>query len=150
MSYFESKEAHNSSAIEGAHFRDLNKDGEVETLHIAENPPLTGDSLADGAGEGAISGGIVGGAMGVLASILVPGVGPTIAGGVLGTILAAVSLGAVAGGIIGALVRADDLARQSGAIAAPELVAHRFWEGEDRRGRMPFDYAGPERRFSFS
>lgn len=61
-------------------------------------------SPADGAAQGALSGGLVGGALGVLGTLLLPGVGPILAGGLLGSLLAGAGIGAAAGGLIGALV----------------------------------------------
>lgn len=147
MSYDESGGAHRS-AVEVAHFMDLN-DARQEPTQM-EIQPSSGESLAEGAGQGALSGGIVGGVIGVLGSILMPGVSPTIAEGLLGSALAAAGLGAAVGGVIGTLIRAEDRAREARAIAVPEPGANDFWEGQDRRGRMSFNYGGPERRFSFS
>lgn len=67
----------------------------------AESPA---EGAAKGAAKGALSGGIVGGALGLLGSLLLPGIGPIVAGGILGTMLAGAGLGAATGGIIGALV----------------------------------------------
>ena len=61
-------------------------------------------SPAEGAAKGALSGGLVGGALGLLGSLLIPGVGPIVAGGVLATTLTGAGIGAATGGLIGALV----------------------------------------------
>ncbi len=70
----------------------------------AERDLAEGTGAAEGAARGALSGGMVGGALGLLGSLLIPGVGPIIAGGILATTLAGASIGAATGGIIGALV----------------------------------------------
>jgi hypothetical protein len=67
----------------------------------------TGNLAGEGAASGAVSGGIVGGFIGVLIGIgalLIPGIGPVVAGGVLGAALAGAGIGAAGGGLVGALV----------------------------------------------
>lgn len=59
---------------------------------------------ADGAATGAATGGVVGGLLGLLGSLLLPGVGPIVAGGVLGSALVGAGAGAATGGVIGGLV----------------------------------------------
>src|SRR5688500_1959327 len=59
---------------------------------------------ADGAATGAATGGVVGGLLGLLGSLLLPGVGPIVAGGVLGSTLVGAGAGAATGGVIGGLV----------------------------------------------
>ena len=59
---------------------------------------------AKGAATGAATGGMVGGLLGLLGSLLLPGVGPIVAGGVLGSALVGVGAGAATGGLIGGLV----------------------------------------------
>jgi hypothetical protein len=79
--------------------------------------------VAAGAATGAISGGIVGGLIGLLGSLLIPGIGPVVAGGVLASTLVGAGAGAATGGIIGALV---------GMGLSEEEAAHfdtRFREG---------------------
>ncbi len=53
-----------------------------------------------GEGEGIVSGGIVGGLLGAAAALLIPGIGPAVAGGILVTTLGGVALGAVTGGLL--------------------------------------------------
>jgi uncharacterized membrane protein len=77
------------------------------------------ESTAEGAAKGALSGGIVGGALGLLGSLLLPGIGPIVAGGLLVTMLAGAGLGAATGGIIGALVN----------MGIPREVAEHFDRG---------------------
>jgi hypothetical protein len=75
----------------------------------------TGSHAGEGAATGAISGGILGGIVGLLVgtgALLIPGIGPVVAGGVLastfgiagGTAVAGAGIGAVAGGLVGALI----------------------------------------------
>lgn len=72
-----------------------------EQRELAES---TETEVATGAATGAISGGIVGGLIGLLGSLLIPGIGPVVAGGVLASTLVGAGAGAATGGIIGALV----------------------------------------------
>ena len=67
----------------------------------------TGAQAAEGATKGAVGGGVLGGVVGLLAGVgalVIPGIGPIIAGGALASTLAGAGIGAAAGGIIGALV----------------------------------------------
>src|SRR3989440_11287489 len=79
---------------------------------------------APGAVVGAVSGGIIGGVIGAAAALLIPGIGPAIAGGILVTILGGAAIGAAAGGIVGALV----------GMGVPEEEAH-YYAGEFHSGR---------------
>ena len=79
----------------------------------------TGSSAAEGAATGALSGGVVGGLIGLLGSLLIPGVGPIVAGGVLASTLAGAGIGAATGGIIGALM----------GLGVPEEDAQHFDQG---------------------
>lgn len=65
-------------------------------------PNQQAEMVTDTAG-GAISGGILGGIVGAAAALLIPGIGPAIAGGILAATIGGVLVGATAGGIIGAL-----------------------------------------------
>ncbi len=76
------------------------------------------------AGEGAATGAVVGGILGAAASLLIPGVGPVIAGGILATVLGSAAVGAAAGGVLGGLV----------GLGVPEDEA-RYYEGEFKAGR---------------
>jgi hypothetical protein len=88
-------------------------------------------------GEAAATGAVVGGLLGAAAALLIPGVGPAIAGGILAPLLGggaattagAAAAGAVAGaatgGILGALV----------GLGIPEEEA-RYYEGEFQSGRI--------------
>ncbi len=91
---------------------------------------------ADGAATGAVSGGLVGGLLGLLGSVLVPGLGPVVAGGVLASMLTGAGIGAATGGLLGALV----------GLGLPDEDARHFDSGlrsggilvtVDARGRTP-------------
>ena len=85
------------------HDRENNRD-HINDVTDADRPNLT-PSTTDRVAEGALTGGVLGGAAGLLAgvaSLLIPGVGPFLAGGLLATVLT----GAVAGGLLGALINA--------------------------------------------
>lgn len=129
---------------------------------------------ADGAARGAVSGGLVGGLLGLLGSLLVPGVGPVLAGGVLAATLAGIGLGAATGGLVGALVglgvpeedarHFDSGFREGGTLVTVDagtrtaealaiLARHEVDLGPsgparyaDRRVARDPAYAGPERR----
>jgi hypothetical protein len=65
-----------------------------------------GTKAGEGAATGAIGGAVVGGVLGLLAGVgalVIPGVGPIIAGGALASTLAGAGIGAAAGGLLGAL-----------------------------------------------
>ena len=83
----------------------------------------TGET-APGAAVGAVSGGIIGGVIGAAAALLIPGIGPAIAGGILVAVLGGAAIGAAAGGIVGALV----------GMGVPEEEAH-YYAGEFHSGR---------------
>src|SRR5690349_21262421 len=67
----------------------------------ADGQDATGEHIS--AGEGAAVGAVWGGLVG-LAALLIPGVGPFIAGGALFAALTGAAAGAVVGGIAGALI----------------------------------------------
>ena len=82
----------------------------------------TGTQAAEGAKTGAVSGGVVGGVVGLLAGVgalVIPGIGPIIAGGALASTLAGAGIGAAAGGLVGALV----------GMGIPEENARHFEQG---------------------
>jgi|SRR5579859_5439382 len=80
----------------------------------------TGTKVAAGVG----SGGVVGGLVGAAAALVIPGLGPAIAGGILAATLGGAAIGAVAGGLIGALTN----------MGVPEEHA-RYYESELKAGR---------------
>ena len=98
-----------------------NGDEDVVTPPVVERDEV---DTGGGAAAGAVSGGIIGGIVGAAAALLVPGVGPAIAGGILIAILGGVVFGAAAGGILGALTN----------LGVPEEEA-RYYEGEFSSGR---------------
>jgi len=59
-----------------------------------------------GAVAGAVTGGVVGGLFGAAAALLIPGVGPVLAGGILATALGYGAAGVAVGGILGAMTGA--------------------------------------------
>jgi uncharacterized protein (TIGR02271 family) len=66
----------------------------------------TGTKAGESAAAGAIGGGVLGGIVGLLAGVgalVIPGIGPIIAGGALASTLAGAGIGAAAGGLLGAL-----------------------------------------------
>jgi len=67
-------------------------------------------------GADAVSGAVLGGFLGVAAALLIPGIGPVVAGGILVTVLAGAAIGATAGGVIGAFV----------SMGLPEHDAHHY------------------------
>jgi hypothetical protein len=72
----------------------------------------------------AVEGGLVGGLIGAAVALLIPGLGPVLAGGILAAALGGAAIGAAAGGIIAALVN----------IGVPEEEAH-FYQKELEAGR---------------
>ena len=95
----------------------------------------TGTEAAEGAGKGAIGGGVLGGIVGLLAGVgalVIPGIGPIIAGGALASTLAGAGIGAAAGGLIGALV----------GMGVPEEDAKHFERGFKEGGVLVTVVAG--------
>ena len=89
----------------------------------------TGTQAAEGAATGAIGGGVLGGVIGLLAGVgalVIPGVGPIIAGGALASTLAGAGIGAAAGGLLGALM----------GMGIPEEDARYFDEGFKAGGTL--------------
>ena len=126
---------------------------------VLDNP---GPSFGNGAVQGALSGGIVGGALGVLGYLLLPGVGPALAGGLLGALLTGAGLGALAGALIGALVtlgyhRTEPGAQAGGTLVTvlaedpaiePRTILGLLWKRPERRNVPSFNYFGPDRRMA--
>jgi hypothetical protein len=75
--------------------------------------------------EGLATGVVIGGIAGAAATVLIPGVGPVIAGGMLLSLLGGAGVGAAAGGILGAL---------AGAGVSENDAS--FYEGEFHHGRI--------------
>ncbi|GHO94866.1 hypothetical protein KSF_049140 [Reticulibacter mediterranei] len=78
----------------------------------------------EGAALGAASGGVAGGLLGAGAALLIPGIGPAIAGGILAATLGGLAAGALVGGLTGALVK----------LGVPEEEA-RYYQSEFQAGR---------------
>jgi len=81
------------------------------------------DEGAD-AGGGVATGAVTGGVVGALTSLMIPGVGPVLAGGILASSIAGAIIGAATGGILGALMDAG----------VPEDEA-KYYESEFQSGR---------------
>ena len=114
--------------LQQAGFRDdqigfVVRNGDESTI---ATPAVEQDEVDTGGGAaaGAVSGGIIGGVVGAAAALLVPGIGPAIAGGILIAVLGGAVIGAAAGGILGALMN----------LGIPEEEA-RYYEGEFSSGR---------------
>ena len=97
----------------------------------------TGAQAAEGVATGAVSGGVLGGVVGLLAGVgalVIPGIGPIIAGGALASTLAGAGIGAAAGGIIGALA----------GMGVPEEDARHFERGFKQGGVLVTVSAGAD------
>jgi hypothetical protein len=95
----------------------------------------TGTTAAEGAAKGAVGGGVLGGIVGLLTGVgalVIPGIGPIIAGGALASTLAGAGIGAAAGGLIGALV----------GMGVPEEDAKHFERGFQQGGVLVTVVAG--------
>jgi uncharacterized protein (TIGR02271 family) len=104
-----------------------------EARRVAEQ---TGTKAGEGAAAGAITGGALGGLVGLLAGIgalVIPGIGPIIAGGALASTLAGAGIGAAAGGLLGALV----------GMGIPEEEARYYEVGLQEGGILVSVDAGP-------
>jgi hypothetical protein len=67
----------------------------------------TGTKDGKGAVTGAVTGAAVGGLLAAAATLLIPGVGPVIAGGLLTTVIGGAAAGTAVGGILGAMAGLD-------------------------------------------
>ncbi len=96
-----------------------------------------GSRAGKGAMAGAVSGGILGGVVGLLVGVgalVIPGIGPVVAGGALaaalgiagGTAMAGAGIGAASGGLVGALI----------GMGIPEQEARRFGRGFEQGGAL--------------
>ncbi|YAF94965.1 MAG: general stress protein [Nodularia sp. CChRGM 3473] len=83
--------------------KDIDRNDQIAGAEVTDR----GDTEArEGAGIGATTGTVLGGLGGLLVgleALIIPGVGPFLAGGAIATTLAGAGLGAAAGGIVGAL-----------------------------------------------
>ena len=95
-----------------------------------------GTRAAQGAVAGAVGGGILGGVVGLLVGVgalVIPGIGPVVAGGALaalgvagGTAVAGAGIGAASGGLVGTLI----------GMGIPEHEARRFGRGFEQGGAL--------------
>ncbi|MBE3557932.1 MAG: hypothetical protein IMW89_01735 [Ktedonobacteraceae bacterium] len=97
--------------------------GQAPAGKPARGPRTTADK-GTATAAGVVSGGVVGGIVGAAAALLIPGIGPVVAGGVLIAALGGAAVGAVAGGLIGALT----------SMGVPEEEA-RYYQEEFAAGR---------------
>jgi hypothetical protein len=81
-----------------------------------------------------VGGGVVGGLLGAAAALLIPGLGPALAGGILAVTLGGAALGAVAGSFAGALT----------GFGVPEEEAM-YYQNELEMGRTIITVKAPER-----
>jgi hypothetical protein len=88
-----------------------------------------------GAVTGAVSGGVLGGLIGAGAALLIPGIGPAVAGGILAATLTGAAVGAAAGGLIGALT----------GMGIPEEEAS-YYQSEFESGRVIVTVNAPNRQ----
>jgi hypothetical protein len=98
----------------------------------------TGTKAGEGAATGAATGGLLGGVVGLLAGVgalVIPGVGPIIAGGALASTLAGAGIGAAAGGLVGALI----------GLGIPEEEARYYERGFREGGILVTVDAGPRK-----
>lgn len=106
--------------------RDREPVEEERKAAVTEEPVAAADEEAETAeakrrreideGADAVSGGVLGGFLGAAAALLIPGIGPVVAGGILVTTLAGAAIGATAGWVIGAFV----------SMGLPEHNAHHY------------------------
>ncbi len=82
-------------ALRGA---DVNRGGTVTDA--------VGVKDASGAAVGAVTGGVVGTVLGATAALLIPGVGPVLAGGILASSIGYATAGVAVGGLLGAMTGA--------------------------------------------
>src|SRR5205085_10078712 len=93
---------------------------------VTEEPVTAADEEAEMAeekrrreideGSDAVSGAVLGGFLGAAGALLIPGIGPVVAGGILITALGGAAIGATTGGVIGAFVN----------MGLPEHDAHHY------------------------
>jgi hypothetical protein len=92
--------------------------GDDQIGFIVRHEATESEGAGEGAAAGAVTGGVVGGLLGAAAALLLPGIGPVLAGGVLASTLGGAALGATTGGLIGALA----------GMGVPEEEARYYWQ----------------------
>ncbi|MDB5081125.1 MAG: hypothetical protein JWP00_3049 [Chloroflexi bacterium] len=97
---------------------------------IAQDSETTGRTV-----KGVAAGGVVGGILGAAAALLIPGLGPVLAGGIVTGLLLGASGGMAAGGIMGALTN----------LGLPEEEARQY-ESEFNEGRTLVTVKAGERQ----
>jgi len=119
-------------AVEGLKRLGLDENNIGFAMRDSENTitdtTTTDRSTADageGAVGGAVAGGLLGAVLGAAAALLIPGVGPIVAGGILASALGGAAIGAAAGGLLGALT----------SMGVPEEEA-RYYDQEFQSGRI--------------
>jgi hypothetical protein len=99
--------AHAEQAITELHNLGF-KDEQIGYVVLGEKDTegaISGKKPGEGAILGAAGGGVAGGLLGAGASLLIPGIGPAIAGGILAATLGGLLAGGILGGVTGALVK---------------------------------------------
>jgi hypothetical protein len=92
--------------LEQAGFRHSDIGFAIHGADVAPGGMITdavGAKDAQGAAVGALGGGVLGGVLGAAASLLIPGVGPVVAGGLLTMVFGGAAAGTAIGGIFGAM-----------------------------------------------
>lgn len=74
----------------------------MENAENIEDSSIQVTKVTGNEAEGAVGGGIVGGLVGAVAALLIPGIGPALAGGIIVTAIGGAAIGAVTGGLLGA------------------------------------------------
>jgi len=70
---------------------------------VVHTESVTGSKAGEGAMGGMLAGAGIGGLIAAGAAMLIPGLGPVVAGGILATVLGGAAMGAAAGGVLGGL-----------------------------------------------
>ena len=88
------------AAVHHDEMRSAAQEHDENTEHV-ENTTIPVTKIPIGEAEGAVGGGIVGGLVAAAASLLIPGIGPALAGGILITALGGAAIGAFTGSLLG-------------------------------------------------
>jgi len=127
--------AHAEQALTELHNLGFKDDQIGYVVHHDKDKGVSGKKPEEGALLGAASGGVAGGLIGAGASLLIPGIGPVIAGGVLTAILGGLVAGTLLGGLTGALVK----------LGISEEEA-RYYQSEFEAGRPIITVEAPGRQ----
>ena len=82
----------------------------------ADTSPEAGENANAALTTGAATGGLIGGIVGAAAALVIPGIGPALAGGILAATLGGAAIGATAGSLVTLLT----------GLGVPENEAHRY------------------------